>query len=1028
MRDKGGPVVEEAGAQSPVDVFRSMERSYSPVPAGRPRSIHEGFSVLDFELRFLSLLAAATVRAAGHTPAGVGRSPGLGEWTGYLRHVRKQLDDCPTVPAARVGRAVIEVLDRYDRGVPGAPHELRNLKRLRDHISHGGALPTDRTDLTTLDELVHAVADAIAACLADAGLRTVADDGTGESQPVFVWDGDEVPLWPFLYVTGTGAWHLFSKFAGAQPSYLCFGGTVVTATPKGEAVRSALHPLLKPKKADNGTLDYFIRDVERDLRGFADDDSEPVYADHDHGFEYYWDKATGEGTGTQSRRDYFRLGPDNARQWRDESGWVPYSDYLRKLANWQVVATRLRQKLDQLETQLAAEERETLGWASRERGTTRMAKVIVHDMDGSHAGPPSTFAELIDGVDEDLQANRGQTQVVFINGEAGIGKTRAMLDAAKSRAREVEQALLEGRPSHQALFLYVRSTGQVLDSLRTVVDSAVASTRNLTDKGVKALCRNGLMTLLIDGFDELLGGVGYSDAIGSLRPWLDDLGGRGVVVVSARSSYYMGQYRSSVERANEQGLPYVRHRIAEVQRWSPADVESFLDECEVPRRSLDRLSEHDRRLLGLPFFARVFAEMTLDPNESEIKSDTLTERLLSKYVAREERKLMTGEAGAALLSSAELRRMFEYVAEFMASHDEREADMSELEDAAEYAIEAELSSRRHLKQRLPVLCGLAAASDDASSSRFRFQHELFFDQFLAGAASRYLLEGHPALFQAMLKQSHWRSATVTGVVSTAGAQLTVRAVSDFAPRIGGTERQMESTVAATNLGALWTAVVRETGTLTGQTVVNAIFADELDLSQVEDVDARLVGCELSSLTLPATPGWSLRLENTTVKKIKVSGSPNALRHLHGVRHADLVELLLPNELLDRKEGILAALQRYGAEVVDAESRNDDLPPIEVLAARHFLTSMARRVEKSVILRSDNQPEDNRLKWAQAYGPDAWKKFVNELLVTGLAADENFSASGERKIRLRLKCSASAILADDGSRPGTEEFWARLGGK
>lgn len=169
------------------------------------------------------------------------------------------------------------------------------------------------------------------------------------------------------------------------------------------------------------------------------------------------------------------------------------------------------------------------------------------------------------------------------------------------------------------------------------------------------------------------------------------------------------------------------------------------------------------------------------------------------------------------------------------------------------------------------------------------------------------------------------------------------------------------------------------------------------------------------------------LRNTVVKKIRVSGAPSDLAGLRGVRHSGLVELLLPNELLYRKEHILEALQRYGAEVVDAVDRHDDLPPTEALAARHYLTTMVRRVEKSVILRSDHQPEDNRLKWTQEYGPDIWKRFVGELVASGLAGNENFSASGERKIRLRLKCSPAAILANDGTRVGTQEFWNRLEG-
>jgi hypothetical protein len=1014
---------------TPTAVFRHMQASYPAVPVDRPRSVHEGFPLLDFQLRFLSLLTATAVRDAGLPPMVVGRSPGLGEWIVYLRRARQQLEAGKEGPASPVGQAVSRVLDLYDQGVPGAPHGLRNVKRLRDHISHGGPLPTGRNELATMDDLVQAISETIVECLAGAVLRvTESGAGPGERRPSFVWGDNEVCLWPFMYVTDDDAWHVFSRCGEAKPTYLAFGGSRVSAPVSDEVVLTALTPLLKPRAArDAATLKDFIRDVGEDLRGFADDDCEPLYSEHGQGFEYYWDKATGEGT--QPRLDYFRLGRDNMREWCDESGtWVPYSAYLRMLANWQVVATRLRQKLEQIETQLTKEERETLGWDPQERGSTRMAKVVVSDMDGSHRMEPCSFADLIDGVDADLQANRGQTQVVFINGEAGIGKTRAMVDAAKSRARAVERAAEEGKPSELALFLYVRSTGQVLDSLPTVVSGAVASTRNLTDAGVKALCRNGLMTLLIDGFDELLGGVGYSDAIGSLRPWLNDLGGRGVVVVSARSSYYMGQYRSSVERANEQGLPFVRHRIAEVQRWSPEDVAEFMAEYGVPERSLQRLSDHDRQLLGLPFFARVFAEMTLDPDESDIETDALTDRLLNKYVAREEGKLTQGHTESALLSTSELRRVFEYVAEFMASSDEREADISELESAAEFAIEQDLSSRRGLKQRLPVLCGLAAASEESSTSRFRFQHELFFDQFLAGAASHYLVTGQTNLFQTMLKQSHWRSATVASVVAAAGADRTVKAIVGFRPRSGDADSQMESTVAATNLGALWATVIRETGRMPDADIVDAVFSDELDLSHVAFTEARMTDCELSSVVLPTSPGWRLILKSTTIKKIKTTQSPPDLSGLRGVRHADLVELLLPSELLERKDRILGALRKYGADIADAELQGHSAPPTEVLAASHYLMSLAGRVEKSVILRRDHQPEDNRVKWPQAYGAGPWKKFVNELVATGLAVLETFSASGERKIRLRLKCNATTILSRDRSRDDVRAFWEGLRGK
>ncbi|WP_326739461.1 hypothetical protein [Streptomyces sp. NBC_01022] len=68
-----------------------------------------------------------------------------------------------------------------------------------------------------------------------------------------------------------------------------------------------------------------------------------------------------------------------------------------------MIATRLRQKLEQMERKVVAEENDTLGWVSREHGTTRMSKVVVSDMDGSQSERARTFAELIDGIDQDLE-------------------------------------------------------------------------------------------------------------------------------------------------------------------------------------------------------------------------------------------------------------------------------------------------------------------------------------------------------------------------------------------------------------------------------------------------------------------------------------------------------------------------------------------------------------------------------------------------------------------------------------------------
>lgn len=1003
-------------------VYQGMESSYVAVPAGRSRSPHEGVTLLDFQLRFLSVIATSTVRATAIQAETIGQAPGFGEWLAILRRTKRLLEDRSEAACVAVLGAVTQVLDLIDQGIPSAPAEIRSTKRLRDYISHGGRLPADDDLAVAVESLLAEVSRAITDCLDGADLQMV-EDGAGNMRPRLKWDRNMVEVWPLMYMEHGGEWCIYYRWIQHAPVFLRFAGSALTAQPSDEELLSALNTRIR-RKSPGGVLAQFIGDVGRDLVGFSDADSPPEYSEEQTGFSYHWGKATSEGV--EHRVDHFRLGPNDTKEWRSGSGWIPYTAYLRMLANWRTVASRLRQGLERIEKRLADDERELLESTSNLAVRTRDARVITSDMDGSDR-EESSFSELMTWVDKDLQANRGATQVVFINGEAGIGKTRAMVSSAKRRALEVEKDSAQDG-SDLPLFLYVRSTGQVLDSLSTVVSAAVASTRNLTDEAVKALCRNGLMTLLIDGFDELLGGAGYSDALGSLRPWLQDLGGRGVLVLSARSSYYLNQYRTSVDRARQEGPLQVRHRIAEIQRWRPDEVIDFLEEAGVSPGSVQRLSAADQKLLGLPFFARVFADICASIKGASFPENlSLRDKLLEQYVAREENKLRNGaDEDTALLDHQQLMRTFEIVAEFMAGSVEREVNVDELEIAAGMAIDDDPATRRGLKQRLTVLCGLATAAGESPTPRFQFQHELFFDQFLAGAATHYLKCGETRLFLGMLGQAPWRSATVTGVVAKVDAETIIAALAMCRPGKAGDSGKIENTIASTNLGALWAEVIRETGRVPNVQISDAIFTDDLDLSQVQCDDAKFVNCLLSSISLPSSSGWRVTLKDTSVRKIKTAQSPPNLAGLQGVIHADLMELLLPDALLERRAEVLNALQELGAHVVDVQVEQTQQVPPEFEAARHYLRKLSERAEISLVLFQSNlQPEIDHLKWTQTYGPAAWKKFVTLLAESGLASYDTFSASGRRKVRFRLRTTAASILDQNTANPDIQDFWKRL---
>ncbi|MFJ8436259.1 NACHT domain-containing protein [Kitasatospora sp. NPDC094019] len=1002
---------------SAAATFHRMEGFYA---AGGTRSVQESFSALDFEVRFLALLAASTLRATGLPMPPIGRSPGLGEWISLLRDLRSRLDGAEAGgTASRVRHAVTSALARYDEGIPGAPSGLRATKQLRDHVSHGGAIPPGLSH--TVDALVRAISDIVAACLADATV-SLTDTGDTELRPAFVWPDTEVGLWPFLYVTTDDSWHVFSRFVGDDPSFLAFGTPGYRSTLSAGPIPTSLNQLLKPRHQSD-SQDPFRRNAERDLRAFADLIAPPPeYFDHGQGFGYEWGKSTSGGT--EHRRDYFRHGPDGP-QWRDENAWVPYRDYLRRLANWPVVAGRLSRTLDQIERRITEEESEQLGWKPQ-IAAQREAHVKVTDYDGTNA-QQQRFAELIDGVDDDLGVEKGTTQVVFINGEAGIGKTRAMVKAARDRAREVEQN--EGNATgNLPLFLYVRSTGRVLDGLDAAVNDAVIRTENLNEERVKTLCRNGLVALLIDGFDELLGGAAYSDALDSLKDWLNALGGRGVLVVSARSSYYVNQYRSSVQRAKKQGAA-VRHRVAEVLRWTPDQIRSFLDDYGVPATRFQNLSPADKELLGLPFFTRAFAEMCRagDYDQESGTVTSFTERLLDHYILREERKLTPTSGNAAgLLDRGELRRTFEYVAEIMAESHEREVDSDELEMAATIALDLadveELDNREGLRDRLQVLCGLAAGATSNGPTRFRFQHELFFDYFLAGIVTRHLDERRLAAFQRLLSRSEWRTATVNAVAAAVDPTCIVEALTDFPPKATRQDDGFHDSVLATNLGSLWSALIRHTREIPSTPILGATFTDPLDLTDVKADSAKLVDCQMEKLILPETDGWRIKLDGTHVKKITTGVGRTDLTGLSGVVHKEVVELYLrPDRYWSRRQEILEALLTCEAAVVDAPAPSNGTDSVLAEASRHYLRHLMEHAQSTLILKDDHQPEDHRLKWTQEYEGE-WKRFISALRDSDLARLENLAAKGSKKVRLRLNLGAALILDESSEEPRIRAFW------
>lgn len=160
---------------------------------------------------------------------------------------------------------------------------------------------------------------------------------------------------------------------------------------------------------------------------------------------------------------------------------------------------------------------------SRPRGS----EAFIHT-NARREDPNSSPRPAIDVLSQLLETDGGDaTRVTMLTGDAGTGKTRVLRELVYRQADKY----LRGRTTK--LLLYVNAQGRALARLDEALATELQDLRvGLTYHSVAVLARLGILVPVIDGFDELLGVSGYDDAFGSLARLLEQLEGRGQLLVS----------------------------------------------------------------------------------------------------------------------------------------------------------------------------------------------------------------------------------------------------------------------------------------------------------------------------------------------------------------------------------------------------------------------------------------------------------------------------------------------------------------
>ncbi|GHG60564.1 hypothetical protein GCM10012320_35170 [Sinomonas cellulolyticus] len=909
----------------------------------------------------------------------------------------------------------------------------RSIMDWRNYLSHGGIAPSaDGFDINILVRHVENINELISAVGDNVELRPPQAGGFVELDCQ-----GSVVLNPLLWATD----HSMGFFQEILTDGEEVTAVYVMLDRKTPEIEQQLTPSMEEavkrfvssgQSAEAGEIRRFKKAIIEDAGAFSDG-KWPVQFDVDSTrspFVARWRRRTSEGI--EERADLFSINAgDNSRKWRrsgEDGPWFSYKAFVKDIANWNTLIPRLEESLDEKIREHEEWDRQNFGEFSvlsnltlPER-TVREVEVIGRSFSALSSRGSTGITHRLD---ESAQQYTGVPQVYFLSGEAGVGKTYTLLTIASQR-----YSLLRKGAEDVPAFLYMDCSGLRLSSLHAAINSAVASTLILTADRVMTLCRTGLMVVIVDGFDELLGGAGYGNALQVLRPTLRKLEGSGTLLISARSAYLANQYRDSLNEL-QSVEDVAEHLILQMERWSVPQIGSFFEANSHWAMYRGRLSNEDLQLLGLPFFARVFDRFVNDNSGRDPhRSTDLVGLLLNAYLDRELRKLQ--QANLPEVEFDDLHSLLVECAGMMLESGSRELQREDFNMCAMVAFNRESFAGRlqALQARLSVLCGISSRQGE-DELLFSFDHEIYFDSLIIDfLISNVLLPwASAASVRAAFDREVFAETVMRGLVSREPERCydVIRELGGLGARLGGN--------LSSNIGALLCEYIGHGRPLGLSSLVNLSMVT-LDLSHLSFGTIEFVGCEINCLRLNASFG-SLVLRDTRINAIQVVRGASS-RGLENVNFSfsgalELGELTVlsedgsrVSEIFDQELQVLESLHAMGVQGVlpyIEEWRRSSPGPLEAFSINVLNKFIGRRTMVFIVEEKSLLPGRGAPKWLSSPDDERWARFVAALEGSGAGQRKRINASGVAKSQVSfLVRPAELAKREDQTDPRVREFW------
>lgn len=624
------------------------------------------------------------------------------------------------------------------------------------------------------------------------------------------------------------------------------------------------------------------------------------------------------------------------------------------------------------------------------------------------------------------------TEVVMVTGGAGAGKTRVLQELVLRQA----ECYLQGRT--EKLLLYVNAQGRALARLNEALATELQDLRvHLTYHSVATLVRVGLLVLVIDGLDELLGVSGYDDAFSSLSTFLEQLDGYGRLIASARSVYYEEEFLKRAGQASATGHHRWSHIPVEIMPWDDENRASYVEalarreslspqERDDLRKRVHLAFESDRGLSDKPLFFTKTVDLVRTDLDFSSNGDLLG-TLIRSFLEREQAEKLLDRQQRPLLTDDRLAEIICEIAEEMWNQETRELDGNSVKEVAEYILDGtdvEESERQIIVERMPTLAFLTRSEKHGTIG---FEHEIFFFHFLAIVIAQQYVDG--ADMRAVLS----RSSLPEFVAERLAFELLRRGLLSNHENLqdlldclsaAGRSEWRRTTQVRENAGLIVLALLREYARASDEIVGRTISTIILPGGDLSNVTLR--NCSLDDVTIRRTNLGNTKFVECHVRTVLLS----APRVKVGTTRLELKGIRVPADVA----GIQSLTDEGGVTIYDPQEvrrilalcgapigadidRDKRQVPSETVA---LLERLMRAYERANPICDG----DDHLQWLSR--DRRWPKLRKLLLEYGVVTLDRRHASGRPKEFLRRQFLPDEIMKG-ATRTGTvpsriARFW------